>query len=221
MVDYSYCKGCGHTIITKTVDKLLQKYNGTLIGTVGCSAPIHKFVGCKAVCAPHGRGIPIGTGIKLVHPDRKVIVYSGDGDALNIGIEHLCHATARNTNMVQIIVNNASFAMTGFQMSSTTPIGVKTKTCISGRNEEVHGVPMDPSFVKLINPKVNFQRCHVTRKNNFKEILEDALNYDGFSVIEVFSPCPTFFGGDIKKSYKFTKEQYDLNTSKHICKCRK
>jgi len=209
--NYSYCPGCGHTIITKEVDKLLTELNGTLVAAVGCSAPIPNFVDCSTLCMPHGRALPGATGLRLMYPDMPIIAYCGDGDALNIGIEHLVHSAARNMNLVLVIVNNSSFAMTGFQMSAGTPVGMKTNTCLKGRDEVKHGIPIDTLFAQKLNTKVHLIRCHVTNKqgiNQLREHLRKEIEYKGFSIIEVFSPCPTLFG-NAKKSYEFAKEQYD------------
>ena len=208
---YSYCPGCGHITITKECDKLMQDLDGCLISAVGCSAPMPGFVDANIICMPHGRALPGATGIRLQYPDMPIIAYSGDGDALNIGIEHLVHSAARNMNLVLIIVNNSSFAMTGFQMSAGSPVGMKTNTCLKGRDELKHGIPIDTTFVQKLNTNVHLIRCHVTSKkgiDHFKEHLRTEVNYKGFSVIEVFSPCPTLFGNS-KKSYEFAKEQYD------------
>ena len=209
---YSYCKSCGHIIVTREVNNLLTELSGCLISAVGCSAPIPNFVDCNVLCMPHGRALPGATGIRLKYPNMPIIAYCGDGDSLNIGIEHLVHSAARNMNLVLVIVNNSSFAMTGFQMSAGTPVGMKTNTCKEGRNEEKHGLPIDTIFAQKLNPNVHLIRCHVTDKqgiNHFREHLKNEITYKGFSVIEVFSPCPTLFG-NVKKSYEFAKEQYDI-----------
>jgi 2-oxoglutarate/2-oxoacid ferredoxin oxidoreductase subunit beta len=209
---FSYCAGCGHIIVTKAVNEVLMKYHGTVVTCVGCSAGLPDFVDCNALAVAHGRGLPPATGIILMNEDEKVIVYSGDGDSMSIGIEHLCHTSSRNTNLVQIIVNNSAFSMTGFQMSATTPLGVKTRTCLNGRDEKIHGKPINAEFVRMINQDVHFVRCVVTNTKEikrFKDVIEKELLRKGFSVVEVFSPCPTLWGGDTKYSYKYTNEQYN------------
>jgi 2-oxoglutarate ferredoxin oxidoreductase subunit beta len=72
---------------------------------------------------PHGRPIPVATGLKLTRPEMEVIVYSGDGDLAAIGGNHFIHAARRNIGITVVLVNNYIYGMTGGQVAPTTPFG--------------------------------------------------------------------------------------------------
>jgi len=65
----------------------------------------------------------------------KVVVVSGDGDALAIGGNHFIHAARRNIDITLILVNNSIYGMTGGQVAPTTPIGSNAHTTPYGNYE--------------------------------------------------------------------------------------
>lgn len=224
MQPHRYCPGCGHIAISKAVESVLIERKGILVCGVGCSVALPDiFEVVDAVSAAHGRVLSVATGLRRVLPNIPIVSYAGDGDCCTIGIGELVHTILRNEQLVCIIINNSIFGMTGFQMSSVTPIGVKTKTTVDGRLEENHGIPLDMRLLAKQNPKVNYNICHSASREGidlFKEQLKTALDYQGFSIIEVISPCVTFFA-DAKKAYQYALNQYDIKAFANTCKCKK
>ena len=49
----------------------------------------------------------MATGLKLVKPERKVVVFTGDGDCVGIGGNHFLHAARRNIDLTVIMLDNA------------------------------------------------------------------------------------------------------------------
>lgn len=213
MKKISFCPGCGHIPIAKAVEKILQENNGILVGSVGCSVSIvSDFENVDAVSSQHGAALAVATGIRRVCKDKKVIItYQGDGDLGNIGIGELIHTCLRNENIICVLINNSVYGMTGFQMSSTTPIGVKTKTCVDGRTIKDHGIPINfRRITKAVNPEIQYFLCHSASKegiDRFKECLKMGIENRGFTLIEVISPCVTFFKTP-KEAYEDAKKRY-------------
>ena len=58
-----------------------------------------RILDANTVHATHGRPLPFATGLKLALPDLKVVVFTGDGDGLAIGGNHLIHASRRNLDI--------------------------------------------------------------------------------------------------------------------------
>lgn len=207
----AFCHGCGHIAIAKAVEKELIEREGILIGSVGCSVFLpDTFEVVDAVSSAHGRALSVATAVKMCLPEKPILVYGGDGDLTTIGVGELIHTILRNPKIVCVLINNSNFSMTGNQMSATTPLGLKTKTTVKGRNEIDNGIPMNIKLLTEQNPKVRYYLTNSASKdgiNLFKEQLVEALNYNGFSLIEVISPCPIFLNG-VKQSYKFTLEHY-------------
>jgi len=212
MKEIRYCKACGHTPISKEVERQLIAVSGILCGSVGCSVALpNLFEIVDAVSAAHGRALSVATALKMALPNKTIIAYQGDGDCCTIGAGELLHTILRNPKIVCILINNENFGMTGHQMSAETPIGVKTKTTVKGRDETLHGIPLDVKHLTKLNPKVKYHLSNSATKDGielFKKQLDEAINYDGFSLLEVISPCPTFWG-NAKKSYDFAKQCYE------------
>ena len=212
MKPHTFCPGCGHITIAKVVEKELIEREGILIGSVGCSVALPDlFETVDAVSSAHGRALSVATAVKMCLPDKPVIVYQGDGDCTTIGIGELVHTILRNPKIVCVLINNQQFGMTGHQQSALTPIGMKTKTSVMGRNEAEHGIPLNVELLMKQNPKAKYYLTNAATRtgiDKFKEQLKEAFNNDGFSLIEVIAPCPTFWG-NVKKSYEYSKQYYE------------
>lgn len=114
----------------------------------------------------------------------------GDGDAVTIGGNHFIHAARRNIDVTAIIANNYNYGMTGGQYSATTPEAGLTSTSPRGTAE--------PGFdiCKLAEAAgANYvARTTVYHVVGLKKAIRDAITVKGFSLVEVVSPCPTYYG---------------------------
>ncbi|MFA9423297.1 MAG: thiamine pyrophosphate-dependent enzyme [Sedimentibacter sp.] len=203
----SYCPGCGHGVvirlIAECIEELKQEKNCILSIGVGCYSLMSASVELDKFDSLHGRSAAVCTGFKRVNPDALVIAYQGDGDAYSIGIGESVSAAYRNENITVITVNNTNYGMTGGQMSATTMPGQKTTTSPMGRNCQTTGLPMKfPELVAASFPGAAYiARGTVTTPayvNKLKGYIMNAfkaqLNNEGYSLIEVLSPCPTNWG---------------------------
>lgn len=222
MLPHKFCAGCGHIPISKIVEKELIERRAIFTGSVGCSVALPDlYEVIDAVSSAHGRALSVATALHRVLPDIPILTYQGDGDACTIGIGELIHTILRNENIVCVMINNSVFGMTGFQMSSTTPIGTKTKTTVAGRNEFDHGIPLDIKLLMKQNKKTKYYLTHSANRDGidlFEKQLKEAFDYDGFSLIEVISPCVTLFA-NAKKAYKYALEQYTSRVEQPKCDC--
>ena len=73
-----YCPGCTHGIIHRLVGEVLEELGvlGNTVGVVpvGCSVLAYKYFNCDTHQASHGRAPAVATGVKRVHPDKKIVV---------------------------------------------------------------------------------------------------------------------------------------------------
>lgn len=197
-----YCPGCGHGIINRILADVLlelgveEKTIG-VIG-VGCSCLMPSSFLIDFIQAPHGRAPATATGIKRNLPDRVVFTYQGDGDLASIGAAEIVHAAARNENISVIFVNNGVFGMTGGQMAPTTLVGQKTTTTPKGRDPKFAGMPMKVAEMLSVFPVAYIARGglynsrEIRRTEKFvRNAIEAQLNGEGFSMVEILSPCPT------------------------------
>ena len=138
----------------------------------------------------HGRAIAFATGAKLFNPKLRTMVISGDGDLVDIGGNHLIHAARRNIGLTVICANNMNYGQTGGQVCSTTPKGAVTQTTHGGSPYR----PLDLCKLAIAAGAVYVARYLVTQGSVLVNSIKKALEIEGFSFIEVISPCPTQFG---------------------------
>ena len=162
----------------------------TLAG-IGCSSRFPYFVNGHGAHFIHGRAVPLASGISLARPDLHVFLFGGDGDGFSIGGNHLNHGARKNINMVYFIMDNFVYGLTKKQTSPTSPIGFKSKTDPTGAID----MPVNP-MKQLISAGATFiARTHATQVNHMIQMIERAMDHQGFSVIECLSECVEFFPG--------------------------
>ena len=192
----TWCPGCGDFSILATYFKLLEKRQIPRekiisIAGIGCSSRFPYFVNAYGVHFVHGRAVAFATGVSLTRPDLHVCVFSGDGDAYSIGGNHLTHAARKNVKMTLVVMDNQVYGLTKKQTSPTSPVGFKSKTDPTGSVDQ----PINP-MKQLIAAGATFvARSHSHLPNHVAEVLDQAIDHDGFSVVEVLSECVEFHPG--------------------------
>jgi 2-oxoglutarate ferredoxin oxidoreductase subunit beta len=140
----------------------------------------------------------VATGIKRTNNNLIVFSYQGDGDLAAIGTAEMIHAACRAENITIIFVNNAVYGMTGGQMAPTTLLGQKTDTTPKGRESSTQGYPLKVCELLSTIEGVSFlARFAVNEPKNIiktqqaiKEAFLRQMNNQGFSLVEILSPCP-------------------------------
>ena len=196
-----YCPGCTHGIAHRLIMEVLEERgdlgNCIAVSPVGCSIVAHQYMNVDMMESPHGRAPAVASGIKRVHPDSPVFTYQGDGDLASIGTNEIIHAAERGEKFCTFFINNAIYGMTGGQMAPTTLPHQKTATSPKGKDPAKYGTlnvvdvlgKMDIAYLargELVGP-AGMNNC----KKLIRKAFEHQLNGDGFSLVELLSPCPT------------------------------
>jgi len=190
-----WCAGCGIGIvlgaIVRAVDGLqLDKNDVALLSGIGCTGRMPVYVDFNTMHTTHGRALAFATGLKMVRPEMKVVVVMGDGDALAIGGNHFIHAARRNIGLTAIVVNNATYGMTGGQYSPTTPIGVRAATAPYGHIEQ----PFPVAELAVAAGAAFVARSTVYHVQELEKYIAQAIAKEGFAVVEAVSYCHTTLG---------------------------
>jgi 2-oxoglutarate/2-oxoacid ferredoxin oxidoreductase subunit beta len=205
-VETHYCAGCGHGIahrlVCEVVDELGIREKTIGVAPVGCAVLAYDYWDFDVTEAAHGRTPAVATGIKRVRPNNIVFTYQGDGDLAAIGTAEIVHAANRGENITVIFVNNGVYGMTGGQMAPTTLAGQKTATTIYGRNLRREGYPLKILEMLAVLPGVKYlERVSVhsshdvlRAKRAIKKAFKTQIENKGFSMVEVLSMCPTYWG---------------------------
>ncbi|MDD9303890.1 MAG: 2-oxoacid:ferredoxin oxidoreductase subunit beta [Desulfobacter sp.] len=213
---HMWCPGCGHGIVLgsllRAIHELeLDKNEIVMTSGIGCSSRISGYVDFHSLHTIHGRALSFATGVKMSRPNLKAIVPMGDGDALAIGGNHFIHAARRNIDITAIVMNNKIYGMTGGQFSPLSGPGKKATTA------PYSTIDNDFDVVKLAAAA---GASFVARSTTFhakeaKDILKKAIMHKGFSVVEIMSQCPTYYGRKNKEGDAAQMmEGYRTNTVK-------
>jgi 2-oxoglutarate/2-oxoacid ferredoxin oxidoreductase subunit beta len=201
-----YCPGCGHGIahrlVAEVVDELGIRQRVIAVAPVGCAVIAYDYWDFDCSEAAHGRALAIATALKRVRPDTIVFTYQGDGDLAAIGTNETIHAANRGENVTVIFINNAVYGMTGGQMAPTTLVGQKTATTLQGRSSSSEGYPLKISEMLAGLPGVKYvERVSLhspqeimKAKKAVAQAFRNQIDGVGFSLVEMLSPCPTYWG---------------------------
>ncbi len=213
-----WCPGCGIGVALNCFLRALQKSGLDLdkvavVSGIGCTGRIAGYVKLDSFHTTHGRAIPFATGLKLANPELKVVVFSGDGDLIAIGGNHLIHAARRNVDMTIICVNNFNYGMTGGQVGPTTPVGARTSTSPYGCFEHPFNLP----YLAAASGAVYVARWTALHVRRLEKSILDALHKRGFSFVEVISPCPTLYGrwNKLRTGLDLMRYYHDKGVIKH------
>lgn len=190
-----WCPGCGHGIVMagmlRAIEQLgLKKNEIVVVSGIGCSSRMVGYLDFHTMHTLHGRALAFATGVKMGRSDLTVIVPMGDGDALAIGGNHFIHAARRNIDLTAVIMNNQIYGMTGGQGSPMTPFGMRSTTAPCGSADHAFDLVQlakgaGASFVA---------RTTTYHAREMTKIIAKAIQHKGFSVVEVMSQCPIYYG---------------------------
>lgn len=190
-----WCSGCGHGIVLgsllRAVQQLgLSKNDIVMVSGIGCSSRISGYVDFHTLHTIHGRALAFATGVKMGLPKLHIIVPMGDGDALAIGGNHFIHSARRNIDLTAIVMNNRIYGMTGGQFSPLSGYGTKATTA------PYFNIDHDFDVVELATAAgASFvARTTTYHEKQLTNIIKKAIQHIGFSVVEVLTQCPTYFG---------------------------
>jgi 2-oxoglutarate ferredoxin oxidoreductase subunit beta len=194
-----WCSGCGYgaalSALLRSFEELGYTNQDTVVVTgIGCWGKADDYVTTNTLHTTHGRALSFATGVKAVQPKLHVVVLMGDGDGVTIGGNHFIHAARRNIDLTAIVLNNYNYGMTGGQFSATTPPYSYTSTTSFGNPERDFDV-----CVLAEAAGANYvARETVYRGFEMQKRIKEALTKPGFSLVEIISPCTTYYGPNNK-----------------------
>ena len=214
-----YCPGCGHGIVHRLLAEIIDErgIRERTIGLapVGCAVIAYDYLDIDMSEAAHGRTPAVATGIKRADPTKFVFSYQGDGDLAAIGTAEMVHSANRGENITIVFVNNAVYGMTSGQMAPTTLVGMKTTTTPRGRDPANEGCPIRVcELLATLDRTAFLARGTLTsprRVRQTKKFLNRAFETQerkmGFSLVEILSPCPTYWRLPPTKAMEFIENE--------------
>ncbi|WP_204172072.1 thiamine pyrophosphate-dependent enzyme [Staphylococcus sp. GDY8P72P] len=189
----NWCPGCGDFSVQAAIQKAaanvgLEPEEVAVITGIGCSGRLSGYINAYGVHGVHGRSLPLAQGVKMANKDLTVIASGGDGDGYAIGMGHTIHALRRNMNMTYIVMDNQIYGLTKGQTSPSSAPGFITKSTPKG-NIEQNVAPLE---LAISSGATFLAQGFSSDIKGLTKMIEDAINHDGFSFVNVFSPCVTY-----------------------------
>lgn len=189
----NWCPGCGDFSVQASIQRALaamgkEPHEVALISGIGCSGRISGYVNTYGFHGVHGRSLPTAQGVKLANRDLTVIASGGDGDGFGIGLNHFMHAVRRNMDITYIVMDNQIYGLTKGQHSPTSAHGFTAKTTPTGNIENA----LVPTQIALAAGIGFLAQGFSSDVNQLVSLIDQAIQYRGFSLLNVFSPCVTY-----------------------------
>jgi 2-oxoglutarate ferredoxin oxidoreductase subunit beta len=192
-----WCVGCGDFGVNSAVQQVIMTLvneggvpleNVFALSGIGCSSKEPDMLRVNAYQGQHGRSLPVAIGVAIANPGLKVLDFGGDGDTYAIGMEHFMHSIIRNVNISLIIMNNQVYGLTKGQASPTAHGGLRTSSTPDGKK----GKPVNPLRLAIAGGAAFVGRGVSWQRNELVNLIMEAVNTNGCSLVDVFSPCVTY-----------------------------
>lgn len=213
----TWCPGCGNFAMFEALKRALaelgwEKRDFAMFWGIGCHGNGADFYDVQGFHALHGRSLPPATGYSLTRPDQHVIVEMGDGDGYGLGMAHFLHSLRRNVRMTCITHNNQIYGLTTGQASPTTDHLMHTVSTPAGVLEE----PVNPIGIALSQGATFIARGFAGDIPHLTDLYIEALQHDGFALVDVFQPCVTWnklntFSWFRERVYKLEEPEWDVH----------
>lgn len=209
--EVKWCSGCGDYSVLKQVqiamaELAIPNKDIACISGIGCSSRFPYYLDAFGYHTLHGRALAVASGVKCQNPELSVWVTIGDGDAISIGGNHFIHAARRNIDMVVVVMDNRIYGLTKGQASPTSLKGVITKTTPYGSLDD----PMDPVKLALGAGARFVARSTDRNQKLLKDLLVEAHQHKGFSLVHVLQNCLIFNDGCFERYVGKEKDEHCL-----------
>ena len=174
------CAGCPHRASFYAVKKAMRGKKAVFSGDIGCyTLGNAKPLDMVDTCLCMGADITIAQGIHIMEPDTVNFSFIGDSTFFASGMTGVVNAVYNNTNIVIIVLDNSTTAMTGHQPhpgTGVTMMGDITEKVSIERVLEAIGV----KSIQTVDP---------LKLDEAVQAVKTAAGYDGVSAVIFKSPC--------------------------------
>lgn len=110
------CAGCPHRASFYAVKQAMKKRKANFCGDIGCyTLGNAKPLDMTDTCLCMGAGINIAQGLERTNPDSVNFAFVGDSTFFAAGLTGVVNAVYNQSNIVLVILDNSTTAMTGHQ----------------------------------------------------------------------------------------------------------
>lgn len=198
-----FCAGCPLELAIRFTLRVLGK-DIVIFSCASCSAPVligtgrtsfekTAFYACLMTnVASSASGY--ARYYKKIGKDVTPVCFVGDGCSADVGFQPLSGAAERGENIIYICYDNEGYMNTGYQKSSTTPMGAWTSTTQIGSSER--GKMNHAKDMPLIMAMHGISYTATATLSHLEDYAEKLLKAKeakkrGMAYIHLFTPCPT------------------------------
>ena len=146
------CAGCPHRASFYAVKKAMKGKKAVFAGDIGCytlgnAQPLNMSDTCLCM----GAGITVAQGIRSVEDDITAFSFTGDSTFFHTGIPGIVNAVYNGADMISVILDNSTTAMTGHQPNPSTGFAANGEVAQKISIEEVLKA-LGVSDIQVVNP---------------------------------------------------------------------
>ena len=188
-----WCSGCGIGIVVNTFVQAVNKMDidaekiHVVSSGIGCTGKVDQYLSFKSYKMTDGNVIAYATDLAVKKPDIKVVLFLNDTDFIASNIDDFIKAGKKGTRILVIYINNYIYRI--FMEHKALPQTPFLKDSSKDKNVSPFNIPL---LAKLSGADyvARWTQLHIRR---LMFSIEDALSTEGFSVIEVISPCLMYY----------------------------
>ncbi len=189
----AWCPGCGNFNILDSLKTALEElgkdpYEVLMVAGIGQAAKLPQYISANQFCGLHGRALPAAVAAKIANEKLTVIVNSGDGDTYGEGGNHFLHNIRRNVNITHFVHDNQIYGLTKGQASPTSVKGIVTDVQVNGNTT----TPLNPIMLAIAAGAGFVGRAFSGHKDHLKDIMKQAIEFDGYAMVDILQPCVSF-----------------------------
>ena len=174
------CSGCPHRASFFAVKEATKGKKAVYSGDIGCyTLGNAKPLDMVDTCLCMGAGITVAQGLHIVEPDTLNFAFVGDSTFFHTGLQGIINAVYNETDLIVVILDNLTTAMTGSQPHPGTG-----KTMM-------HGISQKISIEAMVKA-MNVNQIVKANPFNTKEALDavnSVIDTKGVRVIIFEAPC--------------------------------
>jgi len=198
------CAGCGAGVIARMVMLAIEKpvIVGNATGCLEVASTIFPYSAWNVpwIHSAFENAAATVSGVEAAYQSLKkqgkidkdvvFVAFGGDGGTYDIGLQSLSGAAERGHRMLYVCYDNQAYMNTGIQRSSATPRGAHTTTSPLGK--VIPGKVQFPKDLPSIMVAHNIPYVATAipgRWNDLVSKVERAVSFNGFTFIDILSPC--------------------------------
>lgn len=208
----AWCPGCGNFNILECLRTALDElgkdpYEVLMVAGIGQAAKLPQYISANYFCGLHGRSLPAAVAAKIANENLTVIVDTGDGDSYGEGGNHFLHNIRRNVNITHFVHDNQIYGLTKGQASPTSVEGLVTDVQVHGNTT----TPLNPVLVAMAVGAGFVGRAFSGHKDHLISIMKQAIEYDGYAIVDILQPCVSF--NKVNTFAYYNQRVYELDES--------